>query len=200
MRRQPDRPIKEIFLVSNIEEQGQAIGALGHGEISFHSDLSYLRQPGTLSLLYAIELPKSGGATHWCNGYAAYEALDEAQKMRLRGLRAVHRHYVEEQTPPSRWTTPLCASIPKAAAGPCTWGPHLTKYVVGMAADESQALLDELFAHMTQPRFIWAHHWQVGDLVMWDNRPTMHRRDPFPPAERRLLKRTQIFNDEIPVD
>ena len=77
VRRQPDRPVKEIFLISNIEENGQPIGALGHGELSFHSDLSYLRRPGTLSLLYAVEVPDEGGSTQWCNGYAAYEALDD---------------------------------------------------------------------------------------------------------------------------
>ena len=78
VRRQPDRPVKEIFLISNIEENGQPIGALGHGELSFHSDLSYLRCPGTLSLLYAVEVPESGGSTQWCNGYAAYEALSRS--------------------------------------------------------------------------------------------------------------------------
>ncbi|NKB72355.1 MAG: TauD/TfdA family dioxygenase [Candidatus Latescibacteria bacterium] len=200
VRRQPDRPVKEIFLISNIEQQGQAIGALGHGEISFHSDLSYMRQPGTLSLLYAIELPQSGGATHWCNGYAAYEALDDAMKARLKGLRAVHRHYVEEQNPPEEVDHPIVRTHPETGRRALYVGPHLTKYVVDMEPEQSQALLQQLFAHMIQPRFVWAHHWRVGDLVMWDNRPTMHRRDPFPPQERRLLKRTQIFNDEIPVE
>ena len=62
----------------------------------------------------------------------------------------------------------------------------------------SQAIRSQTFTHMTQPRFIWTHRWQVGDMVAWDNRSTMHRRDPFPAAQRRLMKRTQIFNDEIP--
>ena len=92
VRRQPNRPVKEIFLISNIEENGQLIGALGHGELSFHSDLSYLRRPGTLSLLYAVEIPQSGGSTQWCNGYAAYEALDDDLKATVHGLRAIHRH------------------------------------------------------------------------------------------------------------
>ena len=73
VRKQLPRPVKEIFFVSNVEKDGQPIGALGNDEIPFHSDLSYLRQPGTLSIIYAVELPSTGGATRWCNCYAAYE-------------------------------------------------------------------------------------------------------------------------------
>ena len=80
VRKQLDREHKEIFIVSNIEENGQPIGALGDGEVSFHSDLSYLKRPGTISVLYALEIPSTGGNTQWCNCYAAYEALDEEMK------------------------------------------------------------------------------------------------------------------------
>ena len=64
-----------------------------------------------------------------------------------------------------------------------------------MEPAESRALLDRLFAHMTQPRFVWTHHWRVGDLVLWDNRATMHRREPFPADQRRLMKRTQVLGE-----
>ena len=198
VRRQPDRPVKEIFLISNIEENGQPIGALGHGELSFHSDLSYLRRPGTLSLLYAVEVPDSGGSTQWCNGYAAYEALDDDLRTRVHGLRAIHRHPVEDQNPPEPVDHPVVRTHPETGRRTLYVGPHLTRSIVGMEPAESRALLDRLFAHMVQPRFVWTHHWRVGDLVMWDNRATMHRREPFPADRRRLMKRTQVLGEEVP--
>ena len=198
VRRQPDRPVKEIFLISNIEENGQPIGALGHGELSFHSDLSYLRRPGTLSLLYAVEVPESGGSTQWCNGYAAYEELDDGLKTEVHGLRAIHRHPVEDQNPPEPVDHPVVRTHPETGRRTLYVGPHLTRSIVGMEPAESRALLDRLFAHMTQPRFVWTHHWCVGDLVMWDNRATMHRREPFPADQRRLMKRTQVLGEEVP--
>ena len=87
VRKQMPRPVKEIFFVSNVEKDGQPIGALGNDEIPFHADLSYLRRPGTLSIIYAVELPSTGGATLWCNCYAAYERLNPDLKERLKGLR-----------------------------------------------------------------------------------------------------------------
>ena len=78
------------------------------------------------------------------------------------------------------------------------FGAHLTKYVVGLEPSESRRLLDLLFRHIELPRFVWTHHWQIDDLVVWDNRCTMHRREGFPSRERRLLKRTQVFNDQTP--
>ena len=199
VRKQRDREHKEIFIVSNIEENGEPIGALGDSEIGFHSDLSYLKRPGTISVLYALEVPRTGGNTQWCNCYAAYEALDADTKKRLTGLRAVHRHYVEEQNPPERVDHPLVRTHPETGRKSLYAGPHLTKYILGLPADESDALLNALFEHAARPEFIWTHTWRVGDLVMWDNRPTMHRREPFPPSERRLMKRTQVFNaDDIP--
>ncbi len=199
VRKQRPRPVPEIFIISNVEENGEPIGALGHGEVSFHSDLSYLRQPGTLSVLYAVEIPDQGGQTQWCNCTAAYAALDESIKAHIAGLRAVHRHYVEEQNPPEMVDHPIVRTHPETGHKSLYVGPHLTKYVVGMEATASAQLLSSLYEHMEQPRFVWTHEWQIGDLVMWDNRPTMHRRLPFPPQQRRLMKRTQIFNDEIPV-
>ncbi|MYI98351.1 MAG: TauD/TfdA family dioxygenase, partial [Gemmatimonadetes bacterium] len=92
VRPQPDRPIEEIFVISNVTEDGKPIGALGSEEIPFHSDLSYLPEPGTISLLYALEIPDEGGETMWANGYASYEALAPGIKSRIDGLNAVHRH------------------------------------------------------------------------------------------------------------
>ena len=199
VRKQPDRDVEEVFIISNVWENGEPIGALGSEEIGFHSDLSYLPAPGTISLLYAVEVPAVGGDTHWCNCYAAYEALDDAMKRRLVGLHAVHRHYVESQNPPEPVAHPVVCTHPETGRKSLYVGPHLTKCIQGMESSASEELLGDLYRHVEQPRFVWSHHWRIGDLVMWDNRPTMHRRDPFPDSERRVMKRTQIFNDEVPV-
>ena len=200
VRKQRPRRVKEIFLISNVKENGEPIGELGDELIPFHSDLSYLQRPGTLSVLYAVEIPSQGGQTQWCNCTAAYEALDDAWKIRLKGMRAVHRHYVEAQNPPEHIAHPIVRTHPETGRRSLYVGPHLTKYVVGLSRQDSDALLGELYAHLEQPRFVWTHEWQVGDLVLFDNRPTMHRRLAFPPDQRRLMKRTQVFNDEIPVE
>lgn len=200
VRKQLPRLVKEIFIVSNIKKDGKLIGALGNDEIGFHSDLSYLRRPGTLSILYAVELPKTGGATQWCNCYAAYEALGDDLKAQLKGLRAVHRHSVASQNPPEPVDHPIVCTHPETDRKSLYVGPHLTKYIVGLSESESCKLLDTLFEHMSQPCFIWTHGWKICDLVMWDNRSTMHRREPFPSTERRIMKRTQIFNDTIPYE
>jgi taurine dioxygenase len=199
VRRQAERRVKEIFIISNVKENGEMIGALGNDEISFHSDLSYMPKPGTISMLYAVEVPANGGNTQWANCYAAYETLDEELKRRITGLRATHRHYLEEQNPRELADHPLVRTHPHTGRKSLFVSPHFTRQILGMSEAESHELLQKLFAHVVQPRFVWTHRWRVGDLLVWDNRPTMHRRESFPPDQRRIMKRTQIFGDEIPV-
>ncbi len=189
----------EIMVVSNLKKDGRPIGALGHREIEFHSDLSYMPKPGTISMLYAVEVPKDGGATSWCNLYAAYDGLADDLKARLTGLRATHRHFIPEQNPETVVDHPVVCTHPETGRKTLYVSPYFAKTIVGMDAAAGQALLATLFAHETRPQFIWTHHWKVGDLVMWDNRATMHRREPFPDTQRRLMKRTQVFNDTVPV-
>lgn len=196
VRRQRERRVQEIFLISNVKENGEPIGALGNDLIDFHSDLSYLHRPGTLSLLYAVEVPADGGDTQWCDGRAAYDALPGPRQAYLRTLRAVHRHHVAEQNPPEPAVHPVVRRHPETGRRSLYVSPHLTSCVEGLAPADSDALLAALYAHMDQPRFLYTHRWRVGDLVLWDNRPTMHRRLPFPGQQRRLMKRTQIFGEE----
>lgn len=200
VRKQKARLVQEIFIVSNVEKDGKPIGALGNDEISFHSDLSYMAKPGTISILYAVEVPKIGGATQWCNCYAAYETLDSDLKSQLNGLRAIHRHYVESQNPPKLVTHPVVRTHPETGRKCLYVGPHLTQSILNFKKEKSRDLLNYLFQHLEQLRFIWTHNWQVEDLVMWDNRSTLHRREWFPATERRIMKRTQVFNDEIPYE
>ena len=200
VRKQLDnRELEEIFIVSNVKENGQAIGALGNAELTFHSDLSYLHKPGTLSMLYAIEIPEEGGNTYWCDCYAAYEALSNKMKQHLVGVRAVHKHYVEEQNPEIPASHPIVCTHPKTGRKALYVGPHLTDHIEDVTQEESEKLLGQLYEHALRPEFVYTHQWRIGDLVLFDNRCTMHRRDPFPDDQRRVMWRTQIFNDIAPV-
>jgi taurine dioxygenase len=187
-----------IFVVSNVEKDGKPIGALGNDAIDYHSDLAFMPKPGTLSALYAVEIPATGGTTTWCSGYACYDALDTSIKAQLEGLRATHRHGHGPNNPPEVIDHPMAISHPETGRKALYVTPSFTRSILGLSADESDALLQQLFDHVAEPRFSWSHHWQLGDLVMWDNRCTMHRRDPFPIESRRIMHRTQAYNDWIP--
>ena len=200
VRDMPDRPVKEILFVSNIRKNGKEIGALGDGEVGFHSDLAYMPKPGTISALYAVEIPDTGGETRWGSGYAAYDALDAAMKERLKGLRATHRHPDTPLNPPQIIDHPIVCTHPETGRKTLYVTPLFTRSVVGLDESESRELVEFLTDHVARPEFIWTHRWRVGDLVMWDNRPTMHGRGKFPPDQRRLMKRTQVFNDTAPVE
>lgn len=197
VREQADRPIKEIFIISNVTEDGKPIGALGNDEIQFHSDLSYMPEPGTVSILYAIEVPDTGGDTMWVNLYRAYEELDEGLKGRVEDLRAVHRHPRPQQNPPTPAVHPVIRTHPETGRRLIYVSPHLTSHIDGVSEAESRELLDKLVSHATQPKYVWRHRWRVGDLLVWDNRCTMHRRESFPNDQRRVMKRTQIFGEAV---
>lgn len=196
VRKQRERRVKEIFIISNVKQNGEPIGALGSELIDFHSDLSYLPKPGTISLLYAVEIPSQGGQTQWVDCRAAYDALPTARQAELRRMQAVHRHYVDEQNPPEPTIHPIVIKHPESGRPSLYVSPHLTHHVHDMAQAEGDALLRELYQHMDQPQFIYTHQWQVDDLLIWDNRPTMHRRLAFPDDQRRVMNRTQVFGQE----
>ncbi len=200
VRDMPARPVQEILLVSNIRENGKAIGALGHEEVGFHSDLAYMPKPGTISVLHAVEVPENGGETRWGSGYAAYDALDARTRERLNGLRATHRHPDAPLNPPETVDHPIVCTHPETGRKTLYVTPLFTRSVVGLGDGESRDLIAFLTRHVARPEFVWTHRWRVGDLVMWDNRATMHGRGRFPPDQRRLMKRTQVFNDAAPVE
>jgi taurine dioxygenase len=199
VRDYPVRSETEIFVVSNVIENGKPIGALGADEVDFHSDLSYLPKPGTLSILHALELPQSGSTTQWANAFAAYEALDESTKARISGLRAVHRHPRDAQNPDVPATHPVVRRHPESGRLALFVTPYMTRGICDLPAREGAQLLEELLAQVCRPEFVWTHHWQTGDVVMWDNRGTSHRRPAFPEDQRRILNRTQLFGDEVPL-
>jgi taurine dioxygenase len=201
----------ELYVVSNVIENGVAIGSLGAGEAVWHTDMSYLPDPPKASMLYALEVPPSGGNTGFCNMYRAYEALPAALKGRIAGLQIKHdgaynsggylRQGVtasdDPRTSPGA-VHPLVCTHPESKRRCLYLGRRRNAYIVGLDLAESEALLDALWAYAARKEFAWYNEWRVGDLVMWDNRCTMHRRDPFDPGARRVMHRTQIKGEVRP--
>lgn len=194
-RSEADSSLREIFVVSNVSDNGRPLGALGNGELTFHSDLSYLSRPGSLSIVHAVEVPLSGGDTQWANAYAAYDALPTDLREHALSLRAIHRHSEQAQNPKTPASHPVVRTHPETKRRATYVSPQFTRSIVGLPCDEGDALLDRLLRHVTQPEFVWTHKWRAGDVVIWDNRCTMHRREAFDPTARRILKRTQMFGD-----
>ena len=201
----------EIAMVSNVKEGGRYVGAPKAGR-QWHSDAQYLRRPPSASLLWAKEVPPSEGNTCFANMVAAYEALDAAQRDRLRDVsinfsrtRAYSLYHPER--PPL--TEQEKASLPDVQHPLVRTHPetgHKTLYVggeqhggtvVGVPAAEGEALMRELREFATQPRFAYEHRWNVGDLIVWDNRSVMHCALPFDEDRyRRMMYRVQVAGDE----
>jgi taurine dioxygenase len=201
----------EIYVVSNVMENGVPIGSLGAGEATWHTDMSYLEVPPKASMLYALEVPPAGGDTYFNNMYTAYEGLPEKLKRRLEGLSLKHdgtynsggylRQGVaavdDPMTSPGTYH-PLVCTHPETRRRALYLGRRRNAYIGGLALAESESLLDELWGYATRAELAWGHKWRVGDLVLWDNRCTMHRRDSFDAAARRVMHRTQIRDEVAP--
>jgi taurine dioxygenase len=195
----------ELYIVSNVLKDGQPIGSLGYGEAVWHTDMSYLSDPPMASMLYALEVPPVGGNTEFVNMYAVYEALPAELKRQIAGLRIKHDGtynsggYVRQGVTPSDDPRespgvlhPLLCTHPETGRRVIYLGRRRNAYVEGLELAQSEALLDTLWAYVERPEFSWHNVWRAGDLVLWDNRCTMHRRDPFDSAARRVMHRTQI--------
>lgn len=201
-----------IYVVSNIPgPDGQPIGSLGAGEAVWHTDMSYLPAPPDASLLYAVEVPPAGGDT-WISGMiAACATLPQHLRKAVAGRSIKHdgtynsggylRVGMRESNDPltSAGTPhPVICIHPPSGRETLYLGRRRNAYVMGLPLDESEALLDELWVHASRPEFAYAHRWRVGDVLMWDNRSTLHRRGPFDPDARRLMYRTQIRGTAAP--
>ena len=202
----------EIYIVSNIlNKNKEPIGSLGAGEAVWHTDMSYLPNPPDISMLYALEIPPVGGDTSLCSMVAAFNALPDKIKTKVAQLLIKHdgtynsggllRKGLREDNDPMTCAGqphPIVCAHPRTNQPVLYLGRRRNAYIVGLEREESEDLLDSLWDYATLPENSYTHQWQVGDLLMWDNRATMHRRDPFDSSARRLMQRTQIKGQIAP--
>lgn len=206
--RMPGYP--EIFINSNIVVNGKPLGAQKSGRF-WHSDSQFLKLPSMATILYAREVPPVDGDTAYANMYAAYEALPEATKLRIDRLTATFSRVkswevgYKNRAPLSQEerrmfpdvTHPLVRVHPETKRKALYIGSNEERVrIEGLPAGEGEALAKELFEHATHPRFVYQHHWDEGDIVIWDNRCTMHSALPFDEDKyRRLMYRTTVKGD-----
>lgn len=195
----------EVTVVTNVKENGKPVGILGDGEVVWHSDFSFKEAPTAARMLLAVEIPPAGGLTYFTNCYAAYDTLPDAMKRRLSGMTIKQANIVDtamqvrpgasldmdirEVPGPSH---PVISTHPETGRNMIFLGRRHGAYVNGLSLEDSEALLDELWAHTVQPKFTYVHEWAVGDVVVWDNRATLHRRDAFQSDSRRVLYAAQV--------
>jgi taurine dioxygenase len=204
----PDEVPDEITIISNITDAaGKPIGALGDGEAFWHSDSSFTETPISASLLHAIEVTEQGGETGFLNMYKAYEDMPAELAAKVNGRYANHskvhnsagmrRPEFAEVSDPSKAPGvkhPIVRTHPKK----CLYlGRRLNSYIFDLPLEESEKLLDALWAHTCQEKYTWEHKWQVGDLVVWDNRCTMHHRNSFAPNARRLMHKSTTAGEAV---
>jgi len=195
----------EVLVLSNVKENGKPIGALGNAEAIWHSDMNYIPEPPTGSVLYSLEVPDSGGDTGFCNMYKALEELPAEIRKRIADLKIKHDSstnsggFLREGAKPVTDVRecpgavhPIVRTHPETGRKALYIGRRRYAYIMGLDLDESEALLDEIWSHATRDDFTWHHQWRVGDVLIWDNRCAMHRRDDFDDSARRIMHRTQI--------
>jgi len=209
----------EIYRVSNVDEQGDILPSESsewqYMELTWlwHTDSSFREIPSKGSILHGLEIPPTGGNTLFANMYAAYDALADDTKARIAGLKVRHSHdavlsrsaKLSARQDKGKYTDMPAVEQPLVRRHPVTrrrslfLSPHTMEGVVGLPADESRALLEELTRHATDDRFVYRHQWQQDDVIIWDNRCTMHEDMPYDSVNhRRIMHRTTIVGDERP--
>ena len=202
------RPHPEVIVISNVMENGVPIGVLRDAEVVWHSDNSYRDKPLSYSMLHALEVPPTGGNTGFANMYLALDTLDPALRRKIEGRTLKHDMTynsagdlregfqpvsdVRDAPGPSH---PIIRTHPETGCNALYLGRRPNAYINGLSVAESEELLQALWAHATQDKFTWHHEWQVGDILIWDNRCVMHHRDPFDGGYRRVMHRIQCAGD-----
>ena len=195
-----------LYVISNKKDgAGEPLGALGDGEATWHTDMSYLEDPPAASMLISRILPAWGGDTFFCSMPGALACLPAALRADIVNLQIKHdgtydsggniRKGMQPNDDPATSAGALHPAIithPESGVQSLYLGRRRNAYVAGQSFRESEALLDELWQYAALPQNVYCHRWRVGDVVLWDNRTTMHRRDAFDPASERTMHRSQI--------
>ena len=202
----PDHP--EINVISNVKEKGKPIGILGDGEATWHADMTYNEIPPKGAILYSLEVPKDQGDTHFSNMIEAYEDMPWSLIEKIKDKLLIHdashnsagqlRKGFEENIDPSLTPGakhPIIFKDPSTQKKSLFLGRRPHAYIVGMTIDESDKLLNELWAHATQKKYTFTHRWQNNEVLMWKNLFVLHKRDSFNSNTRRVMHRTQISGD-----
>ena len=211
----PEEKLRKMFdslyvtPLSNIRKNGKPIGGLGNAEARWHSDMTYEETPPPASVLLSIEVPDEGGDTQFACQQAALASLPPALREQAERIEIKHdaahtsigqlRVGFEEVDSPRESPGAVHPAIlrhPETGREGLYLGRREWAYVMGMEVDESEALLDELWGYAALPENVWTQKWTVGDVLIWDNRRVLHRRDAFPDHLRRLMKRCQVLARE----
>ncbi len=207
-----EKRIPSLYVVplSNITIDGKPIGGLGNSEANWHSDMTYEETPPPASVLLSIEIPAEGGDTQFCCQHAALEAMPESLSARLADLRIKHdashtsigkrRPGFDDVTDPSEVPGAIHPAIRRheeSGRNALYLGRREFAHIVGMTLEDSETLLDELWRYASLPQNVWTQQWNVGDVIIWDNRRVLHRRDAFPNHMRRMMRRCQVLAREV---
>ncbi|HEX3502679.1 MAG TPA: TauD/TfdA family dioxygenase [Xanthobacteraceae bacterium] len=195
-----------IMMISNIRENGEPIGALPDGEMMFHHDMIHSEMPDKATLLYAVEIPSSGGNTLFASGYAAYDTLDPEVRNKLDGRVAIHHYNYGSTIKGDRKGTeafgacnhPVFRTNEDTGRKAVYVNRLMTIGIVDMPEAESGPLLKAVFDHAERSEFVYEHVWRLGDLLLWDNRCSSHARTDFPSTQRRLMFRTTVKGSARP--
>ena len=196
-----------VTIISNIEVDGKPIGGLGNKEATWHSDMTYIEDPPPASILMSLEVPEFGGDTHFSDQKAAYLSLPNELVSRIENLSIKHNAAHTSVGDLRRGFDPI--KDPREAPGAIHpivrthdetqekvlyLGRRELAYVVGFALEESEQLLNEVWRYAAMSENVWTQQWEVGDVIIWDNRRVLHRRDGFDQSQRRLMKRCQVMS------
>ncbi len=196
-----------VTVISNIEVDGKPIGGLGNKEATWHSDMTYIEDPPPASILMSLEVPELGGDTHFSDQKAAYLSLPNELVSRIENLSIKHNAAHTSVGDLRRGFDPI--KDPREAPGAIHpivrthdetqekmlyLGRRELAYVVGFALEESEQLLNEVWRYAAVSENVWTQQWEIGDVIIWDNRRVLHRRDGFDQSQRRLMKRCQVMS------